>query len=112
MRNLTRRGHGIFIAINQFEGARKDIDVTKIRALFFDSDDGPRGNYPLKPSFKVQSAQGPHGYYLLEDELPVELFKPLQKMIAKVWKTDSNGKGVLTAVLTGLLGQENVSAVP
>ena len=84
---LNRAGAGIFFCVNETDlKGRSTANVTRVRALFADFDDYDpfrEFDYELKPSFVVESSPGKyHCYWLLGDELPLEQFKPLQKLLA------------------------------
>ena len=84
---LNKAGAGIFFCVNETDlKGRSSSNVTRVRALFADFDDYDpfrEFDYELKPSFVVESSPGKyHCYWLLDDELPLEQFKPLQKLLA------------------------------
>lgn len=84
---LNRAGAGIFFCVNETDlKGRSAGNVTRVRALFADFDDYDplrEFNYELVPSFVVESSPGKyHCYWLLADELQLEQFKPLQKLLA------------------------------
>ena len=90
---LNRAGAGIFFCVNETDlKGRSAGNVTRVRALFADFDDYDplrEFNYELVPSFVVESSPGKyHCYWLLDDELPLEQFKPLQKLLAAKLSSD------------------------
>lgn len=90
---LNKAGAGIFFCVNETDlKGRSSSNVTRVRALFADFDDYDplrEFDYELKPSFVVESSPGKyHCYWLLDDELPLEQFKPLQKLLASKLGSD------------------------
>ena len=90
---LNKAGAGIFFCVNETDlKGRSSSNVTRVRALFADFDDYDplrEFDYELKPSFVVESSPGKyHCYWLLDDELPLDQFKPLQKLLASKLGSD------------------------
>lgn len=94
LQTFNEQGAGIFFAVNKFNGSvRKNTEVSAITALFVDMDGkepDAKGlaNLP-DPSLVVQSKNGKHLYWLLEDPLIVtdtaeasKLFKGYQQTLA------------------------------
>lgn len=91
LKALNQAGAGIFIMVND-----PIIDSTKGSAIrhrtahFADSDDGDRTEVPLESTVKVQTANGFHWYWVLNQQYPIAGFEQLQKSIARLLKTDSS----------------------
>ena len=84
---LNLAGAGIFFCVNETDlKGRSANNITRVRALFADFDEYDpfrEFDYELRPSFVVESSPGKyHCYWLLDDESPLEQFKPLQKLLA------------------------------
>ena len=89
--HLNKLGAGIFFMVNQGDGkGRKKENVKRIRALFADFDGTALPEkWVLEPSIIVESSSNKyHIYWLLSDTLPLDDFKPLQKVIAEVLGSD------------------------
>ena len=88
--------HGIFMCINDVEGPRREAkNVTKVRALFIDIDDGrPLPAFAeLKPSIIVQSSTAGkwHAYWLCSD-CTVADFKAAQTQLITYFNSDKAAK--------------------
>lgn len=84
------KARGAFVVVN--EGGQEDADITRVRAVFADFDDGdkPLPDLPLAPHIIVESSPGKYHVYWLVDGLPVSEFKPLQQRIAATFGSDSS----------------------
>jgi hypothetical protein len=89
------RGVGVFAMVNAGDGGgRKAANVTRLRALFVDDDEGRLSPgspdlAPLPPSFAVRSKRGSHFYWLLEPGEPLDAFTPAQVALASHFGTDA-----------------------
>jgi hypothetical protein len=85
---------GLFTTINLTDGeGRKDPNITGVRALFVDDDEGTVDVEELldsdaPPSAVVRSRRGPHVYWRVSD-CTLENFPILQLALARRFKTDS-----------------------
>jgi len=89
---FNAKGAGVFVMVNQGDGrARKASSVQKVRACFADLDGAPLAPvraFPLQPHIVVESSLGRwHAYWLTED-VPLDLFKPMQQAIAQRFGSD------------------------
>lgn len=98
LERLNSLGAGVFVTINETDGqGRSAENITRVRAVFADFDT-PNTETPshlladlLPPSMLIESSPSKyHAYWLLDDELPLEQFKPLQQAIIAVWGSDHN----------------------
>jgi hypothetical protein len=56
---LSAQGAGIFITVNETdEQGRKKENITRVRAVFQEDDDGFDGAFPLEPSIVVETSPG------------------------------------------------------
>jgi len=87
----NREGYGVFVQINQSAAplAQSSKDITRVRALFADFDQANESTLPrllddpLRPAVIIESSPNKwHAYWLPEDGLPLNEFKPLQQAIA------------------------------
>lgn len=89
---LNEQGAGIFVTVNETDGkGRKAANVTALRALFADADSG-EVTLPIPPSLTVNSARGPHPYWLLEPDERLDRFTEAQQQIATALGTDPTVK--------------------
>lgn len=85
---LNDAGAGIFVTVNETDlKGRGIVNVTRIRALFVDFDELPTAEPGVPPSIVVQSARGPHWYWLVSD-CPLDRFTPVQKALAAAYGSD------------------------
>ena len=86
-----KRGAGVFITINETDGAgRRGENITRYRAAFVDLDGTPLPDtWPLEPSFVVQSSPGKyHVYWLLELGTEFTAWLDIQARLATYYKGD------------------------
>lgn len=80
---------GVFVVIN--EGGHKDGSITRVRAVFADTDGSPLEPIiqALEPHCVICTSPGKwHVYWMVNEEFPLDQFKPVQKAIAEKFKTD------------------------
>jgi hypothetical protein len=72
--SLHDRGAGIYFTVNRTDGAgRKGKNITNIRAVWQEDDDGVAVNFPIEPSLVVESSPGRfHRYWLLAEPWPAD----------------------------------------
>lgn len=81
-------GCGIFVAVNECDGkGRKASNVRRIRSLFVDFDGVTPKPSHLPPSMIIQSANGQHWYWLVDD-CPVGAFADAQKRLSAYYGSD------------------------
>jgi hypothetical protein len=90
--DLSANGAGIFVTINETDGrGRKAENVTRIRAVFVDTDGAPQE--PIEaalPHIVVESSSGNYHDYWLVNDCPLEDFKPAQKKLAATYDADKS----------------------
>jgi hypothetical protein len=71
---LNEMGAGIFVTINQTDLKwRSNDNITRIRAVWQEDDDGFAGTFPMEPTAVVESSPGKyHRYWLVSDEWPAD----------------------------------------
>lgn len=89
LRERNGMGAGAFMVIN--DGGHTDVEITKVRAVFADTDGAPLEPIveALTPHAVICSSPGNwHVYWLVEDGFPLDRFTPIQKAIAQKFGTD------------------------
>jgi hypothetical protein len=71
---LNKQGAGVFVTINETDGSgRKSENITRIRAVWQEDDDGFDGAFPLQPSMIVEtSPEHFHRYWMAADDWPAD----------------------------------------
>lgn len=89
--SLNDQSRGIFVVIN--EGGQRNAEITRIRAVFADTDGAPLNpiTETLEPHMVIKTSPGRwHVYWLVDDNFPLEMFRPVQTAIAEKFKTDAS----------------------
>lgn len=89
--SLNDQSRGIFVVIN--EGGQRDTAITRIRAVFADTDGAPLNPIieNLEPHMVIKTSPGRwHVYWLVDDNFPLDQFKPIQAAIAQKFGTDKS----------------------
>jgi hypothetical protein len=88
LRETNSKGAGVFVVIN--EGGQKGQEITRVRAVFADTDGAPLGPLlTLTPHMVVESSPNKwHVYWLVDADFKLEDFTPIQKAIAIKYGTD------------------------
>ena len=89
--SLNDQSRGIFVVIN--EGGQRDTEITRIRAVFADTDGAPLNPIieNLEPHMVIKTSPGRwHVYWLVDDNFPLDQFKPIQTAIAQKFETDKS----------------------
>lgn len=91
---MYEKGAGIFVALNETDGAgRKDPNITRVRALFVDLDGSPLEPVQkarLKPHLITETSPGRWHCYWLVNDLPLEDFSKIQLALAKRFDSDAS----------------------
>ena len=89
---LNHAGAGVFVVVN--EGGQQKNDITRIRAVFADTDGAPlEPLLVLKPHIIVESSPGNyHVYWLVDGAFPLGRFTEIQTAIAAQYETDPRVK--------------------
>lgn len=87
---LNRAGAGVFVAVQETDGAgRRTENITRLRAVFIDDDVGELACGPdPAASIIVWSVRGLHCYWLLADSPPLATFRDAQRRLAGKYGTD------------------------
>lgn len=91
LRERNANDAGVFVVIN--EGGHKDDAITRVRAVFADTDGAPLEPIiqALEPHCVICTSPGKwHVYWLVDEDFPLDQFKPVQKAIAEKFKTDQS----------------------
>jgi hypothetical protein len=88
--HLNAVGAGVYVMANAGDGkGRTAKNVTRVRALFIDTDGAPYPDpLPLRPHLVVESSPGKWHLYWLIDGLELADFATLQKALAEHYGTD------------------------
>jgi Primase C terminal 2 (PriCT-2)/Protein of unknown function (DUF3987)/RepB DNA-primase from phage plasmid len=86
---LYGQGAGVFITVNETDlTGRKSENITRVRAVWQEDDDGHGGPFPLDPSLVVESSPGHfHRYWQVSDH----------------WPADDRGRGDFAAVMARMV---------
>lgn len=91
---LNNKGAGIFITVNVTDGnQRKSENITAVRALFIDCDNGLPNEFHLTPTIVVQSSKPNkgHAYWILtEPSKDVANFRQNQKQLINYYGSDNH----------------------
>jgi hypothetical protein len=84
----NERGAGVYITVNETDGGgRKNTNIRRIRTLFVDLDGSPPepvNNAEVKPHLVTESSPGRfHAYWPFIGTMPLKVFEPLQKELAR-----------------------------
>lgn len=88
LRRLNAAGAGVFVVVN--EGGQVKADITRVRAVFADTDGAPlEPLLALAPHMVVESSLGKwHVYWLVTDDFQLDQFSSIQEAIAAKYGTD------------------------
>ncbi|MBT3719854.1 MAG: hypothetical protein HOG37_13130 [Gammaproteobacteria bacterium] len=93
---LNKQGAGVFVTVNQSDGAgigKKNI--TGVSAVWQDDDDGFGGNYPLEPNIVVQSSEGKYQrYWLTEEGMTHDQHQQVMDTLVTKYGADNGAKDV------------------
>lgn len=90
LQRANRAGGGAFVVVN--EGGQRDNDITRVRAVFADTDGAPVEPIidALTPHIVVETSPQKYHVYWLVSEFPLAQFKPVQLAIATQFGTDES----------------------
>jgi hypothetical protein len=90
LQRASRAGGGAFVVVN--EGGQKDDDITRVRAVFADTDGAPVEPIidALTPHIVVETSPKKYHVYWLVADFPLDQFKPVQLAIATQFGTDES----------------------
>jgi len=88
--SLNRQGAGVFVCVNRTDLlGRTEKNISSVRGLFVDSDDGPVKDTAVRPNILVESVGGQHAYWLTpRGEIELDAFSALQHGLANSMSTD------------------------
>lgn len=90
LQRANRAGGGAFVVVN--EGGQKDDDITRVRAVFADTDGAPVEPIvdALEPHMVVETSPKKYHVYWLVEDFSLDQFKPVQLAIATQFGTDES----------------------
>ena len=97
--SLHADGAGVYLTVNQTDGkGRKSQNITRIRAVWQEDDDGFEGEFPLPPSLEVETSEGHyHRYWFVADDWPADVqgradFAAVMQRMVTDYGCDKNAK--------------------
>lgn len=100
-RELNKHGYGIHWLPNEFKGARKACNLSRIRFYIADIDDGTKSEQmslilalPIKPSTIVETKNGFHCYWKVKGDAAPENYRIIQTGLIKKLNADPACKDV------------------
>jgi hypothetical protein len=98
---LYDRGAGVYATVNETDlTGRKSENVTRVRAIWQEDDEGHGGPFPLEPSLVVESSPGKfHRYWLVSDHWPADEkgradFAAVMERMVQSYGCDKNAKDI------------------
>ncbi|MCP1676649.1 putative DNA primase/helicase [Natronocella acetinitrilica] len=90
---LNQQGAGVFVTVQETDGeGRKKENITRIRAIFQEDDEGSDTRFPVDPHITVQSSPNKyHRYFLTEGASPHE-FEAVQRRMVEDYGSDPSAK--------------------
>lgn len=88
---LNQAGYGIFVTVNQTQGtSRKQGDIVSYRAVWVENDSGVKNQYPVQPTFSVQTSPGKYHDYFKVNGLGYFQRIALQQKLVEAFNSDPN----------------------
>ena len=93
---LNAQGAGVFYSVNATDGkGRKASNITGIRAIWQDDDDGFQGNYPLAPSVTIQTSPNKfQRLWLVKGDMTPTQHKDLMSVMVRDYGADNNARDI------------------
>jgi hypothetical protein len=92
---LSSRGAGVFVTINETDMAgRKLANITRIRAVWAELDDGDVSSFPLEPHLITETSPGKFHKIFLVDGLTNEQHAAVENVLVAQYGSDPNAKDV------------------
>jgi hypothetical protein len=98
----NKKGYGIFWVVNDFEGARKKENLTKINFWYCDIDEGSKAEQLerlkkllIQPSFIIETKNGFHCYWGVKGEATLENFEKIEERLIELLHGDRHCKDPL-----------------
>jgi hypothetical protein len=112
---LHARGAGIFVTVNETDGkGRRSENITRVRAVWLEDDNGFVGPFPLEPSMVVETSPGhSHLYWLVRGEWPADEagrtdFAAVMERMVESYRSDKNAKDISRVLrVPGFLHRKN-----
>lgn len=92
---LNHQGAGVFVTINETDGkGRRKENITRIRAIWQEDDEGDAPVLPCTSHIAVQSSPGKYHRYVLTEGPGADLdqFEPVQLRMVEDYGSDPNAK--------------------
>ena len=112
LRSLQKRGAGVFVTVNETDGAgRTNNNIKRVRALFVDLDGTPLesvASAPIEPHMMIESSPGRYHVYWFVEGCPLEHFSLMQQALAEQFGGDLKVKDLARVMrLPGFLHQKS-----
>jgi hypothetical protein len=100
LQQLNAAGAGIYVSVNETTiGKRRTKDnIRRVRTVFHEDDGDRAGEFPIEPSFTVQTSPGHfHRYWLIADDWPADDdghrdFRGVMERMIADYGSDKNAK--------------------
>ena len=112
LQEANQKGYGVFVTVNETDGkGRKAHNVTRVRAVYADWDEGRPEDLPLPPSFVICTSRGKfQAYWLVRDHMTIEQFASVMERIVHDFGGDPGAKDV--ARVLRLAGYDHTKSDP
>lgn len=97
---LNKQGYGIFAAVNEFEGARRNVNLKKLNSWYVELDEGEKYQQlalimdsPVLPNLIVESKRGYQLYFNCR-QATVENYVPILKELQHFFGADSKASDI------------------
>ena len=96
LKEANRLGRGVFMTVNETDGAGvKAENITRVRAVYADLDDGLPSKWRLRPSFIVNTSPDKYqAYWLVENEMTRAQFASVMRGIGQRWPSAKDAKDI------------------
>jgi Primase C terminal 2 (PriCT-2)/RepB DNA-primase N-terminal domain len=98
---MHARGAGVYVSVNATDGeGRKSENITRVRAIWQEDDDGHGGPFPLDPSLVIESSpEHFHRYWFVADDWPADEqgradFANVMERMVSSYGSDKNAKDI------------------
>jgi virulence-associated protein E/DNA primase RepB-like protein/primase-like protein len=96
LKRLNENGYGIFVTVNETDGKGVKVpNITRVRAVWADVDHGKPREFPLTPSFIIETSPGRYqAYWLVHDEMAPGEFANVMARIVQDYGGDAGAADI------------------